>query len=308
MATSSCQDWYLGVIISRRSGTWYVPPIKSRTAGQLKTAGCLRCCSLAKELSQVNCNDILLDGQLSFTPDLANKNRSGRFLLHRLHNHLIEHLPTGEINSRGCTNSLIKRLLLKPYTAQLLNEKLRQEHQEGKSRWVEPGELAAWQKSSGLSPYFLSPVLVVNLKSMSSLVRLCINPAVSHPMLARPDLPDSVKRCLMYNDTVFTYSGDLITPEKFAMYQTCSVMICVVDSKAAFRQIALDQDAQFHSIVFRLKDKHGNCSLTEAECHSPKLHMLLETVVSFWQSDLPALLGACVKQSAMRYHNLASKE
>ena len=239
---------------------------------------------------------------------MADKNRSGRFLLHRLHNHLIEHLPTGETNSRGCTYSLIKRLFLKPYTAQLLNEKLKQVHFEGKSRWVEPGELAAWQKSLGLSPHFLSPVLVVNLKSMSSLVRLFNNPAVSHQMLAKLDLPDPGKKYLTYNNTVFTYSGDLTTPENFAMYQSCSVMICAADIKAAFRQIALDQDAQFRSIVFRLKDKHGHTSLTAAECHSPKLHMLLETVASFGQSDLPALLSACVKQSAMRYHNLASKE
>ena len=42
-------------------------PNQSTTAGQLKTAGCLRCCPLAKELSQVNRNDVLLDGQLSFT-------------------------------------------------------------------------------------------------------------------------------------------------------------------------------------------------------------------------------------------------
>ena len=130
-------------------------PNQSTSAGQLKMAGCLRCCPLAKELSQVNRHDVLLDGQLSFAMD--SNNESSRFQLHRLHNHLIKFLPSGEAHSKGCTHSLIKRLARQPNTAKLINEKLRQEYEEGKSRWVDPEELATWQKSWGLSPHYLSP-------------------------------------------------------------------------------------------------------------------------------------------------------
>ena len=310
--TEDSQPFLLGLIAWRHNvqeiRDVICAPNQSTSAGQLQVAGCLRCCPIAKELAQINRNDVLLDGQLSFSLDPATQNKTGRFKLHRLHNHLIKMLPTGEPNSKGCTYSLIEKLKRYPCTAQMLNDKLKQEFAEHKSRWVKPGELASWEKSSGLTGHFMSPVLVINLKSSSSPVRLCINPAVRHKILDSLDAKDVGSLTLTYNDTVFTYTGDLITPDLFAMFQSCGLMICAADIKAAFRQIALDMDSQFRSIVLRLKDREGNPSLTESECHSRDLHMLLETVASFGQSDLPALLGACVKKAAMRFHSLASKQ
>ena len=39
------------------------------------------------------------------------------------------------------------------------------------------------------------------------------------------------------------FTGDLITPGLFAMFQTCGLRVAAIDIKAAFRQIALDIDS-----------------------------------------------------------------
>ena len=93
-------------------------PSQSVMAGQLKTAGCLMCCPLAKELAEIHRNNVLLDAQILFEP--SKTLRGGRFVLTRMHNHLVDSLPSGEAQSKGCTRSLIKRLEKQPYTAALM--------------------------------------------------------------------------------------------------------------------------------------------------------------------------------------------
>ena len=107
-------------------------------------------------------------------------------------------------------------------------------------------------------PHFLSKVLVVNIKSASSPIRLCINPAVRHRALP----PSSGKLAvppakLTFNDTIYQYGGSLITPEILYLHQTVPVQLSAADIKVAFRQIALAPDTQFRCLVHRLKNKAG---------------------------------------------------
>ena len=78
-------------------------------------------------------------------------------------------------------------------------------------------DLESWRQNSSLQEHFLSPVLVVNLKSSSSPIRLCINPAVCHPGLVGNN-GHHPPVYLTFNDTVHAYGGSLITPKYFALH------------------------------------------------------------------------------------------
>ena len=114
------------------------------------------CCPLAKELAEIHCNNVLLDAQILFVQ--SETTRGGRFVLTKMHNHLIDSLPSGESNNKGSTRSLINRLERQPYTAAHIDEKMIQEHAEGKSKWVTEADLKSWRQNSGLKEHFLSPV------------------------------------------------------------------------------------------------------------------------------------------------------
>ena len=146
----------------------------------------------------------------------------------------------------------------------------------------------------------VSPVLVIDLKSSSSPIRLCINPAVCHQTLAGND-DNPPLAFLTFNDTVHVYGGSLIMPKYFALHQSLAVQLSAADLKAAFRQIAIDQNTQYRCLMHRLRDENGLPSLSLDKCNSSELFMMLETMASFGQSDLPAMLGACVRQAAMRF-------
>ena len=69
------------------------PPNSSSSASQVNTAESLRCRLLARGLSQVDCKEILIAGQLSFPLPATSSKDSGKSTLHRIHNHLIDPSP-----------------------------------------------------------------------------------------------------------------------------------------------------------------------------------------------------------------------
>ena len=269
------------------------PGPSSTLAGRLGTEGCLRCNPLSKGLAEMEANDHLLASQLSWQP-LEQGKVGGFFVLERLHNNKIDSLPSGAGPAAAMTRSLIRRLETLPKTRQYVSYKLEEEYKLGMNRWVAAEELETTKEKC----HFLAPLLVVNLRSLTSPGRLCQNPATKHRV---ENLTSSVKT-LSFNDTLYQYGGSLITPEQFCLYQNTALQLTGADIKAAFRCLRMQVTSQMKCLTYRLKSKQGYPTLDPSLCESDKLFCLAENVCSFGQSDLPHILGAALKLAPDMFH------
>ena len=272
------------------------PPLGSPLAGKIGSHGCLQCSPLAKELSQLAANDQLLQAQLEW--------HDGRFTFERLHHEWARFLPSGEKASIAITRQLIHRLQSLPSTNSYLSYKLEEEFKLGKTRWVEPGELS----DPSTPHHFLAPLLIVNLKSVSSPLRLCQNPAAKHklsdfPPSSRP--PKTLPAKLALNDTVHQYGGSLITPEQFSLYQSTSIVLSAGDVAGAFRQIRLHPLTQMMSLSHKLKSKQGFPTFDRTNCDSDRLFVSADVFASFGQSDLPFILATCLRMAPETFTSFA---
>ena len=272
------------------------PPLGSSLAGKIGTNGCLQCSPLAKGLSQLAANDQLLKAQLEWN--------NNEFTFERLHHEWVKFLPSGEKASIAVTRQLIHRLKSLPFTCSSVSYKLEEEFKLGKTRWVGSEEL-----SDPKSPHhFLAPLLIVNLKSVSSPIRLCQNPAAKHKLLAsspRFCLPKNLPAKLAFNDTVHQYGGSLITPDKFSLYQSTSIVLSAGDVAGAFRQIRLHPHSQMMGLSHKLKSRLGFPTLSLADCDSDRLFVSADVYASFGQSDLPFILTSCLKMAPETFENFA---
>ena len=272
------------------------PPLGSLMAGRVGTNGCLQCSPIAKQLSQLVANDQLLKAQLEW-------NGSG-FTFERLHHEWVKFLPSGEKASIAVTRLLIQRLKGLPFTSSWVNYKLEEEFKLGKTRWVDPEELCR----NSTQHHFLAPLLIVNLKSTSSPLRLCQNPAAKHKIVdglpsLHPSRPPPGR--LTLNDTVHQYGGTLITPDKFSLFQSTSVVLSAGDVAGAFRQIRLHPNTQLMSLSHKLKSRKGFPSFSASDCASERLHVLADLYAAFGQSDLPFVLTTCLQQASETFEKFA---
>ena len=268
------------------------PPLPSTLAGKIGINGCYSCSPLVKRFSHLAANDQLLQAQLEWN----GKN----FLFDRLHHDWLRSLPSGEKASIAVTKQLIRKLSSLPHSSQSVSYKLEEEFKLGKTRWVSPEELQAWTGPL----HFLAPLLIVNLKSASSPLRLCQNPAARHRTFPpSPSSPSSAALSpqppayLSFNETIHQYGGDLITPEKFSLFQTTALALSAGDVGSAFRQIELHRNSQMLGLSHRLKSKKGFPTLVESECHTDRLFVCADNFASYGARDLPFVLATCLKMA-----------
>ena len=281
---------------SSRAVGHFWPPSRSPLADKLPTAGCLNCSSLARSFSTQKATDHLLTAELVWADT--------HFVFHRLHTESVKYLPSGRLASLTVTHKLITKLSQIPITKALVSYTLEKDFLQGKTRWVQPSELT----DPLLQHHFLTPLLIVNLKSLTSPIRLCQNQATKHtPSLPKLSSPphSAIPKKLSFNDTVHKYGGSLITPSQFTLHQSTAVALTAADVCGAFCNVALHKATQLMSLGNRLKNHAGIPSLDPSECPSNELFVIADAFASFGESNLPFVLAACFTLAADTFKSFA---